>query len=98
MVTTKTPTTEIPEIVTKTGEQFISALKQYQEAAIEATQTWAKAVAVFPISELPTIPGVPAVPSAKALTTYAFDFTTELLNAQREFALQLTSALTPATL
>ena len=97
MVTTKTRTTEIPEIVTKSGEQFISALKQYQQAAVEATQTWAKAVAVLPIADLPTIPGVPPV-NAKALTTYAFDFTTELLNVQREFALQLTSALTPATL
>jgi hypothetical protein len=97
MVTTKTPTTEIPEVVTKAGEQFLSALKQYQQAAVDATQTWAKAVSVLPIAELPSIPGVPAVPNAKALTTYAFDFTTELLTAQREFALQLTSALTPAT-
>jgi len=97
MVTTKTPTTEIPEIVTKSGEQFLSALKQYQQAAIDATQTWAKAASVLPIAELPSIPGVPVAPSAQALTTYAFDFTTELLTAQREFALQLTSALTPAT-
>jgi hypothetical protein len=97
MVTTKTPTTEIPEVVTKAGEQFLSALKQYQQAAVDATQTWAKAVSVLPIAGLPSIPGVPAVPNAKALTTYAFDFTTELLTAQREFALQLTSALTPAT-
>jgi len=95
MVTTKTPTTEIPEIVTKSGEQFLSALKQYQQAAVDATQNWAKAVAVFPIVELPTFPGAPAVPDAKALTTYAFDFTTEVLKAQREFALQLTSALAP---
>ena len=99
MVTSKTPVTEIPEIVTKSGEQFIAALKQYQDAAVEATQTWAKAVAVFPVADLPTFPGAPAVPSTKALTTYAFDFTTELLNAQRDFALQLTSALaTAATL
>jgi len=97
MVTTKTPTTDIPEVVTKAGEQFISALKQTQQAAVEATQTWAKAVSVFPIAELPSFPGVPAVPNVKDLTTYAFDFTTELLNAQREFALQLTSAFTAAT-
>jgi hypothetical protein len=97
MVTTKTPTTEIPEIVTKSGDQFLSALKQYQQAAVDATNTLAKAVSVFPIAELPTVPGLPTVPSAKALATYAFDFTTELLKAQREFALQLTSALETAT-
>ncbi len=94
---TKTPTTDIPEIVTKSGEQFLSALKQYQQAAVEATETWAKAVSVFPVTELPSIPGVPAVPNAKALTTYAFDFTTELLNVQRDFALQLSNALATAT-
>ena len=97
MVTTKTPTTEIPEIVTKSGEQFITALKQYQEAAVEATQTWAKAASVLPTADLPTIPGAPVAPSAKALTTYVFDFTTELLNVQRDFALQLTSAFATAT-
>ena len=97
MVTSKTPTTAIPEIVTKSGEQFLSALKQYQQAAVEATQTWAKAVSVFPVAELPSVPGVPAGPSAKDLTTYAFDFTSELLNVQREFVLQLTSALATET-
>jgi hypothetical protein len=97
MATTKTPTTEIPEIVTKSGEQYISALKQFQDATVEATQTWAKAVSVIPVAEMPSIPGVPAVPNAKALTTYAFDFTTELLKVQREFALQLTSALATET-
>jgi hypothetical protein len=95
MVTPKTPKTEIPEVVTKAGEQFLTALKQYQQAAVEATQTLADALSVFPTAELPTVPGVPAAPNAKALTTYAFDFTNELLSAQREFALQLTSVLTP---
>jgi hypothetical protein len=98
MVTPKTPTTEIPEIVIKSGEQFLSALKQYQQAAVEATQTWAKAVAVLPIADFPSVPGIPAVPNAKAFTTYAFDFTTELLNVQRDFALQLTSALAETSL
>ena len=97
MATTKTPATEVPEIVTKSGEQFITALKQYQEAAVEATQTWAKAASVLPIVDLPTFPGTPALPSAAALTTYAFDFSKELLNAQREFALQLTNAFATAT-
>jgi hypothetical protein len=54
-------------------------------------------VSVFPIAELPSFPGVPAVPNTKALTTYAFDFTTELLNVQREFTLALTNALATAT-
>jgi hypothetical protein len=95
MVTTKTPTAEIPEIVTKSGEQFISALKQYQQSAIDATQTWAKALAVLPTAEIPSVPGALTVADVNAITTYAFDLTSEVLKAQREFAVQLTSALTP---
>jgi hypothetical protein len=94
MVTTKTkPTTEIPEVSVKISEQMISALKQYQQLSLDAAQTWAKVAATFPVAEFPTIPGAPEVPSTEALTTFAFDFTTELLNAQRAFALELVSTL-----
>ncbi len=94
MVATKTKsTTEIPEIAVKISEQLISALKQYQQFSIDAAQTWAKVAATFPVAELPVIPGAPEMPSTEALTAFAFDFTTELLNTQRAFALQLASAL-----
>jgi hypothetical protein len=94
MVTTKAKTTtEIPEVAVKISEQMISALKQYQQFSLDAAQTWAKVAATFPVAEFPTIPGAPEVPSTAALTTFAFDFTTELLNAQRAFALELVGTL-----
>jgi hypothetical protein len=86
-------TTEIPEIAVKMSEQVISTVKQFQEFSIDAAQTWAKGASAFPAVEFPTMPGAPAMPSTEALTSFAFDFTTELLSAQRAFALQLANTL-----
>jgi hypothetical protein len=94
MVTTKTtPTTEVPDVALKIREQMISSVKQSQQMLLDAAETWIKAVSVLPVADLPTIPGLPALPGAEAVTKFTFDFATELLKAQREFALQLASVL-----
>jgi hypothetical protein len=89
-------TTELPEIAQQVREQFVSTVKQGQQLTVDAVQAFTKAVAVLPTPELPEIPGVPALPNVQAVTTYTFDLAIDLLNAQREFALQLASAFTPA--
>jgi hypothetical protein len=94
MVTTKTtPTTEVPDVALKIREQMISTVKQSQQMLLDAAETWIKAVSVLPVADLPTIPGLPALPGAEAVTKFTFDFATDLLKAQREFALQLASVL-----
>jgi hypothetical protein len=94
MVTTKTtPTTEVPDVALKIREQMISSVKQSQQMLLDAAETWIKAVSVLPVADLPTIPGLPALPGAEAVTKFTFDFATDLLKAQREFALQLASVL-----
>ena len=94
--TTNKTTTEIPDIAQKVREQLLSTVQQGQQLSIDAAQTWVKAVSVLPVMDLPTIPGVPAVPSMEAATKYTFDVATDLLNAQRDFALQMTNVLVPA--
>jgi hypothetical protein len=94
MVTTKTtPTTDVPEVAQKIREQMISTVKQSQQMLLEAAETWVKAFSVLPVADLPTIPGLAALPGAEAVTKFTFDFATDLLKAQREFALQLASVL-----
>jgi len=88
--------TEIPALAQKSREQLVSTVKQGQQLSVDAAQTWVKAVSVLPAFDLPTIPGFPDMPGLEAATKYTFDVAADLLNAQREFALQLTSALTPA--
>ena len=94
----KTPTaspTEMPALAQKMREQMISTLQQGQQLSIDAAQTWVKAVSVLPAMDLPKMPGVAAMPGLGTATMFAFDVAADLLNAQREYALQLTHALSP---
>jgi len=99
VVTANTKTaneTEITNIAEKFREQLVSTVQQGQKISIDAAQTWVKAVSVLPVPDLPKIPGVPALPGLEAATKYTFDVAADLLNAQRDFALQLTNVLVPA--
>ncbi len=98
--TTKTtPSTEVPDVsalAQKFREQLLATVQQGQQASVDAVQTWVKAVSVIPVPDLPTVPGLPDVPGVEAMTTFTFDLASDLLNAQRDFALQLTTVLAPA--
>jgi len=87
---------QIPALAQKSREQLVSNLQQGQQLSIDAAQNWVKAVSALPTLDLPKIPGVPAVPDLEAATKYTFDVASDLLNAQREFALQLTNTFVPA--
>ena len=94
--TTNKTTTEIPDMAQKVREQLVSTVQQGQQMSVDAAQTWVKAVSVLPVMDLPKVPGIPALPGVEAATKYTFDVATDLLNAQRDFALQLTNVLIPA--
>ena len=86
---------QIPALAQKSREQLVSNLQQGRQLTIDAAQSWLKAVSVLPSLDLPKIPGLPAMADLEAATTYTFDVAADLLNAQREFAIQLTHALVP---
>jgi hypothetical protein len=90
--TTRTAKAEMPALAQQIREQLVSTVKQGQQMSVDAAQTWVKAVSVLPI---PDLPAIPAVPGVEAATKYAFDVAADLLVAQRDFALQLTSVFTP---
>jgi hypothetical protein len=87
---------EMTNMAQKFREQLVSTVQQGQKMSVDAAQTWVKAVSVLPVMDLPKIPGMPGLPGMEAATKYTFDVATDLLNAQRDFAMQLTSVLTPA--
>lgn len=94
--TTKTTsTTEMPDFAEKIREQLVSTVQQGQKMSVDAVQTWVKAVSVLPVPDLPAIPGVSAIPGMEAVTKFTFDVAADLLNAQRDYALQLTKVLVP---
>jgi hypothetical protein len=94
--TDESPADKLSGAAQKIREQVLSSVKQSQQLSIDAAQGWAKAVSALPVPDLPTIPGVPSVPSLEAATKYSFDFASELLSGQRDFALRLTNVLVPA--
>ena len=96
--TTNKTATETSDLAQKFREQLLSTVQQGQQMTIDAAQTWVKAVSVLPVhhlSDLPKIPGIPAMPGVETATKFTFDLADDLLTAQREFALQLTSAFVP---
>jgi hypothetical protein len=93
--TTIEPPAEIPALAQKFREQLVSTVKQGQQPSLDAAQNWVKAVSVLPMMDMPNIPGIPALPGMEAATKYVFDVASDLLSAQREFALRLASTLVP---
>lgn len=87
---------DIPALAQKSREQLVANLQQGHQLAVDAAQSWVKAVSVLPAADLPKIPGMPAIPNLEAATKYTFDVAADLLNAQRAFAVQLTNTLVPA--
>jgi hypothetical protein len=93
--TTKAASTKAGEFASVVREQFIGSVKQSQQIALEAVTTWADAVGKV-VPQLPSLPFVPPVPELNETIQITFDVAQDLLNAQREFATSLVSALTPA--
>ncbi len=88
--------TGIPAMAQKSREQLVSNLQQGQQFSVDAAQSWVNAMTALPGMDLPKIPGLPAVPDFAAATTFTFDMATDVLNAQRDFALQLGKMFVPA--
>ena len=89
-------TTETPEIAQKIRKGLLSIVQQGHQLSVDAAQTWVTALSVLPVADLPKIPGMCTLPTLEASTTFAFDVATDLLNAQRDFALELGNVFTSA--
>jgi len=81
--------TEIPEVAQTARAQILQGVQQSHKFTLDAVQAIAKGTSSLPTPEMPAIPGLPGVPSAEDATKFVFDFATELLNAQSDFALEV---------
>lgn len=76
-------------------EQVLDAIKQSQDAALQAVSAWSESVAKL-APKLPDIPKLPiadVVPKPSELSEEFFEFAQELLASQRRFVEQLIAAL-----
>jgi len=93
--TKATPESEVTDIAEKFREQLVSSLQQTQKLSVDAAKGWVKAVSVLAVPDLSTVPGLPATPDLGTATKYVFDVASDLLTAQRDFALELTNVVVP---
>ena len=78
-------------------DAFIAGVKQSQELAFSGISLWIDfAGKAFSMPELEALPFVDQLPNPKAVVESSFGFAEELLVTQKDFALKVVDAVTPA--
>jgi hypothetical protein len=80
---------------TQAEQQYLDAVREGQQAIVDAVEAWSKGVEHL-AGSYPPDPGAPELPTAQEVVENAFDFAEKLLAAQREFARNLLEAAAPA--
>ena len=86
--------TTVHDAAQASQETFLNAVRQSQQAVVDAVAAWAKAVEEI-VPANPTLPGLDDLPKPQAVVENAFDFAQKLLDAQRAFARDVMAAATP---
>jgi hypothetical protein len=87
---------ELQELTQKGQEQFLAAIRESQQAVVDAVGAWAQTVQGI-TSAAPPIPGAEQLPDPQLVIDKTFDLVDKLVASQREFAHNLVSAASPAT-
>jgi hypothetical protein len=104
MPTKTSATATLPTFDSKAlTEQFIAGVKQSNQATLDAVNAWVSSVSSF-VATLPAMPQAPAAVAIPGLPTEAeqraaalagFDFMSELVSVQKDFAAKYFNALAP---
>jgi hypothetical protein len=79
-------------------DAVIAGVKQSQEMAYTGITMWMDfAGKAFSLPEMESLPFVEQLPSPKVVVESSFGFVEDLLNTQKDFALKVADAITPAT-
>jgi hypothetical protein len=79
-------------------DAVIAGVKQGQELAFSGISVWIDfAGKAFTMPEMDSMPFVDSLPSAKAMVESSFGFAEQLLSTQKDFAIKVVDAVTPAT-
>ena len=86
--------TDYQDLAQKGQEQFLAAVRESQQAVVDAVGAWSQTVQGI-ASAIPPAPGAEQLPSAEAVIDNTFDLVEKLIAGQREFARNLLAAATP---
>lgn len=84
---------EVPAVISLARTQALRGLRKMQDLALDAADVAVRTAKATPVADLPTPSKFRGVPSLDAATRFTFDFATEVLNSQRDFALRLSRAI-----
>ncbi len=90
--------TDLKELSQAAQEQVLSAYAVGSNAILEGVRSWVESVdAITPANlKVPSIPGLDNLPTPAEGLDISFEFAQKMLDAQRDFARSLLSALAPA--
>ena len=78
-------------------DAVIAGVKQTQEMAFSGLSIWLDfAGKAFTLPEMDSMPFVDSLPSPKTVVESSFGFAEELLTTQKDFAIKVVDAVTPA--
>jgi hypothetical protein len=86
--------TDYQDLAQKGQEQFLAAIRESQQAVVDAVGAWSQTVQGI-ASAVPPAPGADQLPSAEAVIDNTFDLVEKLIAGQREFARNLLAAASP---
>ena len=94
--TTKAPPvgSTITEAAKASQDQILTTVRQSQQAVVDAVAAWAKAVENV-VPAVPAVPGTDELPKPEAVVDNAFEFASQLLDAQHDFARRVLAAASP---
>jgi hypothetical protein len=81
---------QVPAVIHAASAAMLNRLEQGQEKALEVSGSIKRGLNRLP---LPTVRRPRGVPTLEATTKFSFDFATEVINHQRDFALRLSRIL-----
>jgi hypothetical protein len=87
-------TTDFQDLAQKGQEQFLAAVRESQQAVVDAVGAWSQTVQGI-ASAVPPVPGADQLPGAEAVIDNTFDLVEKLIAGQREFARNLLAAASP---
>ena len=86
----------VTELTQKGQAQFLEAVRESQQAIVDAVGAWSQTVQGL-TSAVPPVPGAEQLPTAEQVIDNTFDLVEKLVAGQREFARNLVAAAAPAT-
>ena len=86
----------VSDLTQKGQEQFLDAVRESQQAVVDAVSAWSQTVQGF-ASAVPPAPGADQIPTAEEIIDNTFDLVEKLVAGQREFARNLIAAASPTT-